>query len=304
MAGRRGDLRLAAGCRAATALAVWVCAAVACTPGAGTTGAGDPATAGGDRFGDGSLGDGAGDTAAGGDPFVPISDWQAAHCVGRACYYVMQNQPGADDTACNGEHPTDLGTTDANGKRDCPFASFASFTLRNRMAPPSGNNRSRTFFVGAGTYVTWPGRLNLRGDGANASEAVILTNYRGAPVTLDGGNCPATCSLDTPSGPVLFDPCCPHACRCGVDPSCQPTFVGGVDTGECGVPWDKSDRLLVVAGSWVRVEGIGLQGCAEDAVAVSYRTAGSPPAVVPNDSIFIVNNRIAGCDINENIKAA
>jgi len=251
--------------------------------------------------GDPAPGDGASGDVVAGDPF--LSDWHDDHCAGRECYFVMQGVAGAHDVDCNGEFPTDLGTVDGDGKGNCPFASFRSGALRQLMNPQAGENKSRTFFVGAGTYQAWPHKLQLVGDGANADEAVILTNYKGGEVTLDGGDCPATCTVDGPTGPVELDPCCPHECNCGAAPQCQAVLVGGVDTGECGVEWDKIDRILIVMGSWVRVEGIHFTGCAEDAVVVSARPSTVTPPIAPNDSIFISNNRIGGCDINENIKA-
>lgn len=99
-------------------------------------------------------------------------DWEAEHCAGRDCYYVMQGTEGASDTECNGRHPEDLGTSDDAGKRDRPFASLTG-PVRELLAPPPGEPaRSRTVFVGEGSCGVAPWRLRLRGDGGRGRSSV------------------------------------------------------------------------------------------------------------------------------------
>src|SRR5688572_11675538 len=61
-------------------------------------------------------------------------DWHVEHCRDRECTYVMQEVAGADDVACNGRHPIDLGTIDADGKRNCPLKSFMNRTVRDALS--------------------------------------------------------------------------------------------------------------------------------------------------------------------------
>ncbi|MCA9669787.1 MAG: hypothetical protein KC503_29535, partial [Myxococcales bacterium] len=225
--------------------------------------------------------------------------WSEAHCKTRTCYFVMKSVAGADDAACNGRHPADLGSTDADGKRDCPFASLDA--VRGILNPASGAGaRGVTVFVGAGTYALYPSGLAIRGDGTSADEAVIVTAYDGQKPIIDG-TCPATCTVQTPSGPVTRDPCCQRACpSCSTDARCKP--VQGSAT-QCAVPIDHVEQLVTISGSWVRVEGLDLRGCWEDNIRVAWRdTGGAQPTIIPNEHIYIANNRIEGCEVNENIK--
>lgn len=238
------------------------------------------------------------DDAGSEDP--PPVDWHPAHCANRECFYVMQGVPGASDAVCNGRHPTDLGTTDANGERNCPYASFQS-RVRSVLAPPDDlPNKSRTVFVGAGRYPIWGTKLAVRGDGAGPDEAVILTNYRGADVTLHSDECPAICTFDTPAGPITVTPCCSVRCDCD-DAAC--IAAGGVDTGDgCAAPFNKLADTITVFGQWVRIEGMTIQGAYDDQLEVGARTTAMGTKLVPNDGIYLANNTIHGTDGNENIK--
>lgn len=255
--------------------------------------------------GDGPLPRDGGDGGPGGDGLRsdgPAADgpagphWSEAHCQGRRCTFVMQGAAGADDVLCNGRAATDLGTTDKDGKRDCPFASFAP--TRELFDPPSGPVRGLSVLVGAGTYDVSPFGLQVRGDGANAAEAVVLAAYGDGMPIIDG-TCPKTCTVQTPKGPVLRDPCCQRPCpTCTANPACVP--VQGGETA-CAVPIERTEQLLTIAGQWVRIEGLDLRGCFEDNIRVAYGQTATQVAV-PNHHLYLVNNRIEGCDLNENIK--
>ncbi len=156
------------------------------------------------------------------DSLAVDHDWEAEHCAGRDCYYVMQGTEGASDTECSGRHREDLDTSDAAGKRDCPFASLTG-PVRELLAPPPGEpSRSRTVFVGEGSYGVAPWGLRLRGDGGRAEEAVRLTTRRGAALTIDG-SCPDECEVQGPGGPVTLAPCCARPCpSCDAASQCVP----------------------------------------------------------------------------------
>lgn len=228
----------------------------------------------------------------------PPPPWDLAYCQAHDCTFIRQGAPGADDRRCNGRSPDDLGTFDLEGLRNCPFASLQGQRFRERAGANNPNGvHGRTFFVGAGTYVMWPNPLQLLGDGQNADEALVLTNFRGEKAKLSGGSCPASCVVETETGTATLTPCCAIRCRsCSDDPRCMPTSDG------CGIPWDKTARVLSVGGQWVRVEGFELDGCFSDNIVVVARDRGTLQSLIPNDHLFIANNIIHGCDVNENIK--
>jgi hypothetical protein len=223
--------------------------------------------------------------------------WEDEHCRNRTCIWIRQGEPGASDVICNGRAPVDRGTTDQDGRRNCPLASFQSAYLQALMAPNTGPNRSKTFFVGGGTYRTYPFGISLVGDGQNADEGLRLSNLRGEKVVLSGQNCPASCEYQGPNGPVTVTPCCAIKCdSCSSDPRC-------VDLGDdCGVPWDTAYRPVTIAGRWTRIEGMEIEGCISDAVTVATVATLDGQSLVPNDHLYLSNNRIHGCQINENIK--
>lgn len=228
----------------------------------------------------------------------PPPPWDVAYCQTHDCTFIRQGAPGADDRRCNGRSPDDLGTFDLEGLRNCPFASLQGARFRERIGSNNPNGvHGRTFFVGAGTYPMWPSPLQLLGNGQSADEALVLTNFRGEKVELSGGSCPATCVVDTVTGTVALTPCCAIRCRsCDADPRCQPTSDG------CGIPWDKAPRVLSIGGQWVRVEGFELDGCFSDNIVVVARDQGTLQSLIPNDHLYVANNIIHGCDVNENIK--
>jgi len=153
---------------------------------------------------------------------APDLDWQTSYCATRECWFVMQRVNGSSDTACNGRHPADLGTMDTTGKRNCPFATLTG-PIRDVLNPPTGRSSKKTIFVGGGSYPVAPFALSVRGDGADASEAVIFTTWRAEDVTIDG-SCPASCTIQGPTGPVTLTPCCARECRtCDASPLCVPT---------------------------------------------------------------------------------
>jgi hypothetical protein len=251
--------------------------------------------AAGPDSGRGSDGGGANDP--GRDAGAPIDpDWQTEYCRSRECWFVMQNEPGASDAECNGRHPTDLGTMDAMGKRDCPFATLTG-PIQQVMNPEVPRPEARAIFVGRGNYPVAPYQIHLFGAGRNASETFLFTTWRGEEVTIDG-NCPASCTVETPSGPITAEPCCFRACpTCDASPLCEPNPLS--ETG-CALPIDRVNQLVTIYGQWVRIEGFRLLGCFEDNVRVSIGTDGG--AVIPNRHIYIANNEIEGCDVNENVK--
>ncbi|MFO0727545.1 MAG: hypothetical protein U1E65_27455 [Myxococcota bacterium] len=235
--------------------------------------------------------------AAAGDA-GPKEPWDVAYCRAHACTFIRQNEPGADDQACNGSSPSDLGTVDAMGLRDCPWRSLQGRRLHALLHPSGGPAHGRTIFIGEGRYPVWPSPLELFGDGTNADEALVLTSFRGEQPELTGGSCPAACTLETETGTVSRSPCCAIRCpSCDADPRCVPIGDG------CGIPWDKTPTILTVAGQWVRVEGLRLDGCFSDALVVAARDRGTLQSLIPNDHLYVVNNEIHGCDVNENIKA-
>jgi hypothetical protein len=144
---------------------------------------------------------------------------------GRTVYYVAQNQPGADNDACDGLAPAD------EGGGHCPFRDFGSERVRLLLNRSDGSfgTRSITVAVREGTYaiepmLITPGEppepLVLISNAATASEAMVLVAYDGERVVLDG-SCPPTAPLcDSPEDP--------------------------------GRIWN----LLAVSGSWVLVEGL------------------------------------------------
>lgn len=256
--------------------------------------------AGPDLGGPVDLGTDAGDAGGpdGSSPDLGLEDWETEHCRERSCFYIRAAEPGADDALCNGRSPIDRGTTDPAGLRDCPFKSFQNARLRREMWPESGSNRRKTFFVGAGSYATWPVGIGLRGDGVEAADLVRLTNYRGEEATLSGAECPASCTFLGDSGPVTLTPCCAlHCGRCDADPRCVPTGDG------CGIPWDRSSAPVTVAGQWVRIEGLTVMGCISDAITVAAASSPDQQHLVPNDHLVLANNVVHGCQVNENIKA-
>lgn len=113
-------------------------------------------------------------------------------------YYVATNEAGASNTTCNGLHPTNTGGA------NCPFKDFTAPAVREKLHSTDVGQPTKnvTVKVRTGTYIIeplelFPGEpvtgIYINANGANANEFVVLTNYNGEVVTLDG-----TCGLGIP----------------------------------------------------------------------------------------------------------
>lgn len=91
-------------------------------------------------------------------------------------YYVAQNQPGADNDACDGLAPTDEG----NGH--CPWKDFTSPVTLHAL----DQQKNVRLDVRDGTYQVegWSG-IHVAGMGASEAERVILSAYPGEAPILD-----------------------------------------------------------------------------------------------------------------------
>src|SRR6185436_2535108 len=92
-------------------------------------------------------------------------------------YYVAAGETGADNERCDGRSPSFV----AAGR--CPFRDFSS----NRTQALLTGARAVRVELRAGTYAM-PGGLTVEGTGTSESQRVVLTNYGGEAVVLDGGS--------------------------------------------------------------------------------------------------------------------
>ena len=109
-------------------------------------------------------------------------------------YYVAINEPGADNTACDG-----LAATDEGGGH-CPFKDFSAPRTQALLDGVQGVRVN----VRAGTYVItgWEG-LRITGAGTSEAERVVLSAYNGEDVIIDtaspdGAGCTATTAQSNP----------------------------------------------------------------------------------------------------------
>lgn len=178
-------------------------------PAPGTTAVGgrsaDAAASGGDASSAGDAGDGQGLVRAPGYvPIASVADELAKFgetidaCAtrtqanpGATVYYVAIDEPGADNDACDGLAPSDEG-----GGR-CPFRDFESPRMRELLV---GVKNTR-LEIRAGHYGLVPSQpfrtpteedpfvasgIHIEASGTSDAERVVLTNYAGEDVVLDG----------------------------------------------------------------------------------------------------------------------
>jgi len=93
-------------------------------------------------------------------------------------YYVAINEPGADNSRCDGLSPTDRG----NGH--CPFKDFSSARTFALLRNVSGVRVE----VRAGVYTFVDEGLTIQGTGTSEAGRIVLTAYQNEGVVFDGRN--------------------------------------------------------------------------------------------------------------------
>jgi hypothetical protein len=124
----------------------------------------------------------------GGDPDAAGVALDASFCrdpvpaePGRTTVFVAADEPGADDAGCDGLAPTDEG-----GGR-CPFRSLGGARVRRLLEGEGDGARAIAVVLRSGEYPL-DRRLDIRGAGTRAGEAVVLAGWPGERAVVRGAD--------------------------------------------------------------------------------------------------------------------